>query len=69
MKIKSYLVTVDIDKAFDSLDHSFLISVIKEFGFPGKISLIGWKKKLYKQELWIVDSGLTTKYFNVTVFI
>ena len=32
---------MDIDKAFDSLDHSFLISVIKEFGFPGKISLIG----------------------------
>ena len=27
LKIKNYLVTMDIEKAFDSLDHSFLISV------------------------------------------
>ena len=37
LKIKSYLVTMDIEKAFDSLDHSFLISVLKILGW-GKIS-------------------------------
>ena len=26
MKVKGYLVTIDIEKAFDSLDHAFLIS-------------------------------------------
>ena len=32
-KIKGYLVTIDIEEAFDSLDHSFLISVLKKIGF------------------------------------
>ena len=31
--ITGFLVTMDIEKAFDSLDHSFLISVLKKFGF------------------------------------
>ena len=29
LKIKGYLVTMDIEKAFDSLDYGFLISVLK----------------------------------------
>ena len=33
---------MDIEKAFDSLDHSFLISVLKNLDL-GKISLIGSK--------------------------
>ena len=31
--ITGFLVTMDIEKGFDSLDHSFLISVLKKFGF------------------------------------
>ena len=31
--IPCYLVTVDIDKAFDSVDHIFLCSVLQKFGF------------------------------------
>ena len=38
--ITGFLVTMDIEKAFDSLDHSFLISVLKKFGF-GKTLLPG----------------------------
>ena len=31
--ITSFLVTIDIEKAFNSLDHNFLISVLKKFAF------------------------------------
>ena len=34
--ITGFLVTMDIEKSFDSLDHSFLISVLKKFGFGKK---------------------------------
>ena len=33
LNITGFLVTMDIEKAFDSLDHSFLIFVLKKFGF------------------------------------
>ena len=42
LKIKGYLVIMDIDKAFESLDHSFLISVLKKVDLEN-ISLIGSK--------------------------
>ena len=42
IKVKGYLVTTDIDKAFDSLDHFFLISTLETFGF-GK-TFIEWIK-------------------------
>ena len=38
--ITDFLVTMDIEKAFDSLDHNFLISLLKMFGF-GKTLLPG----------------------------
>ena len=40
MKVKGYLVTTDIEKAFDSLDHTFLISALEKLGF-GK-TFIDW---------------------------
>ena len=36
--ITSFLVTTDIEKAFDSLDHSVLISVLKKFSFGSFIT-------------------------------
>ena len=32
-KISGYLLTGDFEKAFDSLNHKFLISVLKKYGF------------------------------------
>ena len=38
LKIKGLQLTVDIEKAFDSVDHQFLINVLKTFGFEKKLS-------------------------------
>ena len=40
LEIEGYLVTIDIEKAFDSMDHVFLLAVLEKFGF-GK-SFIRW---------------------------
>ena len=34
---EGFLVTMDIEKAFDSLDHIFPISVLKKFGFGNNL--------------------------------
>ena len=31
--IEGFLVTMDIEKAFDSLDHNFIISTLEKYGF------------------------------------
>ena len=31
--MEGFLVTIDVEKAFNSLDHKFLISVLKKLGF------------------------------------
>ena len=33
LNLKDYLVTIDIEKNFDSLNHSFLMAVPKKIGF------------------------------------
>ena len=47
-KKKVFLVTMDIEKAFDSLDHNFLISALEKYGF-GK-NFISWVKILLKNQ-------------------
>ena len=64
MKVKGYLVTIDIKKAFDSLDHTFLISALEKFGF-GK-TFIDWIKIFSnEQESCVINGGITTKYFKL----
>ena len=59
-----FLVTTDIEKAFDSLDHSILISVMKKFGFGKKF--ITWIEILLKdQQSCVINGGTTTQYFNL----
>ena len=58
------LVTTDIEKAFDSLDHSFLISALEKFGFAK--TFIDWIKIFSnEQELCVINGGITTKYFKL----
>ena len=33
LQIKGFLMTVDIEKAFDAINHGFLIKVLEKFGF------------------------------------
>ena len=64
LKIEGFLLTVDIEKAFDSVDHSFLIKVLQKFGF-GK-DFIRWIGIILKnQESCVINGGTTTNYFNL----
>ena len=40
-KLKGFLITMDIEKAFDSLDHNFLISTLEKYGFGKNFYLMG----------------------------
>ena len=46
-----FLVVIDIEKAFDSVNHCFLVSWIKII--------------LKNQESYIINGGKTTKYFKL----
>ena len=64
LNIRGLVVTVDIQKAFDSLNHLFLITALKKFGFGNKF--IKWIQILLKnQESCIINGGTTTKYFKL----
>ena len=51
-------------KAFDSIDHSFLISFVKKFGF-GKEFMTWIEISLKDQELCVRNCGTATQYFNL----
>ena len=63
-KISGYLLTVDFEKAFDSLNHKFLIAVLKKYGFGE--DFIDWIKILLRdQESCVINGGHTTTYFRL----
>ena len=55
---------MDIEQAFDSLDHNFLISTLEKYGF-GKIFILWVKILLRDQESCVINGGTTTKYFSL----
>ena len=56
--IEGYIVTMDIEKAFDSLEHTFLIQVFKKYGF-GK-TFIRWVETITnKQESCVINGRYT----------
>ena len=64
LDISGYLVTTNIEKAFDSLDHDFVLFVFKEIDFGG--NFINWIKVLVnKQQSYVINGGFTTQYFNL----
>ena len=64
LNINGFLVTIDFEKAFDSLNHTFLIETLIKIGFPSYF--IEWIKILLKdQESCVMNGGLTTPYFKL----
>ena len=64
MKVKGCLVTIDIEKTFDSLDHTFLISTLEKFGF-GKTFIDCTKIFLNEKEPCVINGEITKKYFKL----
>ena len=61
---EGFLVTVDIEKAFDSVNHCFLIQILWKFGFG--IDFVSWIKMILKNHgSCIINGGKTTKYFKL----
>ena len=57
-------MTVDIKKAFDSINHCFLVKVLEKYGFQK--DFIKWTKILLQnQESYIVNRGTTKNQFKL----
>ena len=60
--IEAFLLTADLEKAFDSIDHTFLLCCLEKFGF-GLNFLKLVKLFINGSESCVINSGTTTKYF------
>ena len=57
-QMEGFFVTMDVEKAFDTLDHKCLISVLKKFGFGQ--NFISWIEIILKnQESCVISDGTT----------
>ena len=64
LDLEGYLLTMDIQKAFDSVSHEFLLLVLENAGFgPNFISWI--KLILLNQKSSVFNGGESTGYFNL----
>ena len=62
LKLNGLLLTVDIEKAFDSVNHNFLLKVLDNYGFSH--DFLRWIGILLQnQESCIINGGKTTHYF------
>ena len=58
--MEGFLVTMDIEKAFNSLDYKFLISVLQKFGFGQ--NFFSWIEIILRnQESCVINDRTTTK--------
>ena len=64
LKLGGMLVTIDIQKAFESVNHQFLTLALKRYGF-GKTFIKRVKTLLNYQESCIINGGFTKKYFKL----
>lgn len=56
LNLESFLVVMDIEKGFESLDHTFLISLLKKYGFDQ--NFFSWIKTLLKISKSCVINGV-----------
>ncbi len=61
---KGFLITLDAQKAFDSVDHEYLIELLKIYKFPEEY--IRWIKVLYSRlNASVLVNGFTTVKFSI----
>ena len=64
LALEGFLVTMDIGKAFDSVNHSFFLQILRKFGFG--VNFTSWIKTILNNpESCIIHDGKTTKYFKL----
>ena len=65
LNIEGFLLTMDIEKAFDSVDHPFLFAVLEQMNIAPEF--IDWIKVLINQnESCVFNGGMSTGYFPLT---
>jgi hypothetical protein len=63
-KQDGYLITLDAQKAFDSVDHNYLQKILGMYGFPPEY--ISWIKTIYKDlRANVLVNGYKTQVFNI----
>ena len=56
LNMEGYLLTIDIEKVFDSVDHYFLLATLEKYGF--KKNVLRWIETLLNnQESCIINGG------------
>ena len=53
--LEGFLVTEDIKKAFDSIDHCFLLQILRKSGFG--IDFVSWIKAILKNQESCIING------------
>ena len=64
LKINGFLIILDIEKAFDSVNHLFLITALENYGF--KEDFIKWIQILIQnQKSCVINGGAAANYFKL----
>lgn len=64
-KKSGYVISLDFEKAFDRVEHSFLFSILEQFGFG--VNFIKWITILYRGAMTKVKcNGFLTEPFKIT---
>ena len=64
LEIKGFLMTLDIEKAFDSVNYLFLITALEKYGFIEDF-IKCLKIIIQYQESCVINGGTTTNYFKL----
>ena len=64
LNLDGFILTIDIQKAFDSVDHEFVLLALKYFGFGN--NFINWIRIILTgQESSVMNGGFSTGYFDL----